>query len=195
MKAAGYLRVSTSEQNTDMQRLEILEYCKRQGWPEPQFFEDQGISGGHTNRPAFQKMMAEVRRKKLSHVVVFKLDRIGRKVADLVLTLQEMDACGVRFVSLHDAIDMGTPAGRFMSHILASVAELERENIRERVRAGIAAAKAKGKRLGPKVSVHVDLERVRELLGRGLSQRAVAKELGLTLSTLQRAMARPAASE
>ena len=123
-----------------------------------------------------------------------KLDRLARSVRHLTALAAELEALGVDLVVLDQAIDTSVPTGRLLFHVLASIGEFERDLIRERTRAGIAAAKRRGKRLG-RPRVHVPIARAQELLDEGLSVTAVADELGVSRSTLRRALAKNVPAE
>lgn len=147
-RVALYARVSTDSQSTENQLLELRAYCAARGWSIRQEFIDDGISGAKTSRPGLDAMMIAARRRQIDAVVVWKLDRLGRSLGHLVTLLDELTSLGVAFVSLGEAIDMTTPAGRLQAHILSAMAEFERARIKERVHAGIARARQQGKRLG-----------------------------------------------
>jgi DNA invertase Pin-like site-specific DNA recombinase len=118
-------------------------------------------------------------------VVVYGYDRFARSLRQLVNSLCEFDALGIQFISLHEGVDTSTPNGRLVFGIFASIAEFERELIRERVRSGLAVARARGKRLGCPPS-RVDADKVAELHAQGASWRAVARELGVGIGTVGR---------
>jgi DNA invertase Pin-like site-specific DNA recombinase len=139
-----YCRVSTTDQNVDMQLAALREYAERRGWQLAAEYVDHGVSGSREKRPALDKLMADARRRAMDAVVVFRFDRFARSVSHLARALDEFRALGIEFVSLHEAIDTSTPMGRAMFHIAGAFAELEREIIRERVKAGLANAKRRG---------------------------------------------------
>ncbi|MEJ7558626.1 MAG: recombinase family protein [Pedobacter sp.] len=135
----GYARVSTADQNLDMQFNALTEYgCKT-------IFQEK-ISGKNTDRPELKKLLESLR--KGDEVVVWKLDRLGRSLRDLVDLVAVFDKQGVNFISLQDHINTTTATGRFTFNIFASLAEFEREIIRERTKAGLVAARARGKKGG-----------------------------------------------
>ena len=147
-----YARVSTTNghQDPEVQLSALRQYCAGRGWTVTHEFVDHGVSGAKARRPALDELMHAARKGTVDFdaVVVWKLDRFGRSVQHLTTAIQELSDAGVAFVSMTDNIDMSTPAGRLMFHMLAAMAEFERELIRERVRNGMRNAKAKGKRLG-----------------------------------------------
>jgi DNA invertase Pin-like site-specific DNA recombinase len=148
MRVAAYARVSTAEQTCENQLMELRQYCTARGWPSPVEYVDTGISGSKDRRPALDNLIRDARRRRFDVVVCWRLDRLGRNLRHLVSLLDDLQALGVAFVSLGEGIDCTTPAGKLQLHILAALAEFERERIRERVLAGLQRAKAQGKRLG-----------------------------------------------
>lgn len=182
-RAAIYARVSTHNgQNPEMQLNELRAYCKRRGWEVAGEFVDKGISGAKEHRPALDRMLSLCRKRSIDAVVVYRYDRFARSLRQLVNALEEFRALGVDFVSLHEGVDTSTPNGRLVFGIFASIAEFERELIRDRVRSGLAAARSKGKRLGrPRVAV--DIAKISHLRSEGASWPRVARELGVSVGT------------
>ena len=187
MKCAIYCRVSTAEQNTQMQVQELRDYCKRRDWEITDEFIDAGVSGSKESRPALNRLLADAKRRKFDAVLVYRYDRFARSLRQLVNALTEFDALGIHFISLHEGVDTSTPNGRLVFGIFASIAEFERELCRSRVRSGIAAARAKGKTLG-RPRVVVDIAQIRHLREQGCSWRAVSRELGIAAETAQRGL-------
>ena len=187
IRAASYARVSTrNSQNPEMQLEELRAYCQRREWEIAGEYVDQGISGAREQRPALDRLLTDCRKRLVDAVIVYRYDRFARSLRQLVNALEEFRALGVDFVSLHEGVDTSTPNGRLIFGIFASIAEFERELIRERVKSGIAAAKARGKRLGrPKASV--DASRVAVLRSQGHSWAAISRQTGLSKGTAQRA--------
>ena len=144
MKAALYARVSTRDQQTlDLQLKAMRRYVKIRKWKTT--IELKDVGSGANERPKREEMMKLARRRELDVILVWRLDRWGRSLPDLVVTLQELNELGVGFISINEALDLTTPSGRAMAGLLAVFAEFEREILRERVRAGIAQAREKGK--------------------------------------------------
>ncbi len=192
MKAAIYARVSTlAGQNPEMQLREVRAYCERRGWDVAGEFVDVGVSGVRERRPELDRMLAVCRRRQADAVVVYRYDRFARSLRQLVNALVEFDALGIQFVSLHENVDTTTPGGRLVFGIFASIAEFERELIRERVKSGIAIARARGKRIGRPRAL-VDSRRIVALREAGRSWRQIARELGIGAAT---ARARAAAAK
>lgn len=174
----GYARVSTQDQNLELQ-IEALTKagCKK-------IFEDK-ISGSRSVRPGLAQTLEVLREK--DTLVVWKLDRLGRSVKNLVDLVGELHKRGVQFKSLTDAIDTGTPSGRFFFHVMASLAEMERELTIERTRAGLSVARQLG-RVGGRKRQMTDSKIVsaKKLLASGVPPRDVAKNLGVSVPTLYR---------
>jgi putative DNA-invertase from lambdoid prophage Rac len=147
-RAFLYARVSTvdKEQNPEVQFSEMREFCRRRDWTLTEFTDK--MSGTKSRRPQFQEMLRQVRQGKCDVVIVFRLNRFARSTRELVNWLDEFQALGVDFVSLHESIDTSTPQGRLLYRIMAALAEFEVDIIRENVRAGLAHARSKGVRLG-----------------------------------------------
>src|SRR5690348_3967174 len=187
MRAALYARVSThAGQNPEMQLAELREYCGRRGWEIAGEYVDTGVSGARERRPELDRMLALCRRRQVDAVVVYRYDRFARSLRQLVNALEEFRTLGIEFISLHEGVDTSTPNGRLIFGIFASIAEFERELIRDRVRSGIAAARSKGKRLGrPKVSA--DATKIAALRASGASWSEITAQLGTSAGTAKRA--------
>jgi putative DNA-invertase from lambdoid prophage Rac len=135
MRVGLYARVSTLDQQTLPLQIRLLrEYAAKRGWSVTAQVKE--VASGAADRALRQKLMDSARRREIDLVLVWRLDRWGRSVADLVSSLQELIALGVGFISLTEALDLTTPTGRAMAGLLAVFAEFEREILRERVRAG-----------------------------------------------------------
>jgi DNA invertase Pin-like site-specific DNA recombinase len=147
MRAAIYARVSTLDQEPENQLGELRRYVEARGWTAKEFV-DRGVSGAKDRRPALDQLLADAKRRKFDVLVCWRLDRLGRNLRHLVTMLEELHGLGIAFVSLGEGIDCTTPAGKLQLHILAALAEFERERIRERVLAGLQRARAQGKQLG-----------------------------------------------
>ncbi len=182
---AVYVRVSTLDQNTAMQREDLLRFAEKRGWSVYEIY-DEKRSGYTDKRPEYQRMMADARRRKFDVVVAWRLDRVFRSVKGLLTTIDELTALGVDFVSFSDQIDMTTPSGRLMLTVLGAVAEMERAIILERVKAGVAHAKSKGVRFGRPVTRPDG--KIHQLRQKGTSIRNIAKELGVAVGTVERSL-------
>ena len=187
MRVALYARVSThAGQDPTVQLRELREHCERRGWEIGAEFTDVGVSGAKERRPQLDQLLAACRRRHFDAVVVSRYDRFARSLRQLVNALSEFEALGIQFVSVHEGVDTSTPNGRLVFGIFASIAEFERELIRDRVRSGIAAARARGKRLG-RPRRQVDVSRVAALRAEGLSWRDVGRELSVGVATARAA--------
>jgi len=185
--AAIYARVSTHNgQNPEMQLGEVRAYCQRREWTVAGEYVDTGISGSKEHRPALDRLLSDCRKRRVDAVVVYRYDRFARSVRQLVNALEEFRSLGIDFVSLHEGVDTSTPNGRLVFGIFASIAEFERELIRDRVRSGLAAAKARGKQLG-RPRVMVDGLRIAELRAEGRGWKSIAAELKVGVGTILRA--------
>jgi putative DNA-invertase from lambdoid prophage Rac len=154
-KVVLYARVSkvNGHQNPEVQLSALRTHCAAKGWTVVEEYVDHGVSGAKKKRPYLDKMMAAAKKGTLDFdaVLVWKIDRFGRSVQHLCNAVKELDEAGVAFISMTDNLDMSTPAGKFMFHMLSAVAEFERELIRERVKAGLKDAAAKGHFPGRKI--------------------------------------------
>jgi DNA invertase Pin-like site-specific DNA recombinase len=188
MNAAIYARVSTNNghQNPEMQLRELREFCQRRGWEIAGEYTDNGVSGAREHRPQLDRLLADCRKRLVDAVVVYRYDRFARSLRQLVNALEEFRALGIGFVSLHEGVDTSTPNGRLVFGIFASIAEFERELIRDRVRSGLALAKSRGRRLG-RPRVVVDASKVVRLRAQGESWAAISQGLGIGKGTAQRA--------
>jgi DNA invertase Pin-like site-specific DNA recombinase len=186
-RAALYSRVSTGSQEPLNQLMALRSFGAARGWQLVEF-TDSGQSGVKERRPALDELMAAVRQRKVDVVATTKLDRLARSVHHLVAMVKEFEALGVDLVVLDQAIDTTTPSGRLLFHVLASVAEFERDLIRDRVLAGLRRARSQGRRIGRPRKI-LDLGRARLLLEGGRSLRSVAREMGCGASTLSARLA------
>lgn len=185
MKVGLYARVSTQEQQTlTLQRDAMAAYATQRGWSIVTIVEEVG-SGSHARRQR-EELMRAARRRTIDAILVWRLDRWGRSLADLVATLHELQALEVGFISLREALDFTTPTGRAMAGLLAIFAEFEREILRERVKAGIVQARQRGTRHGRPPTVAHWAEEVRHLYAVGLSKSAIARQLGISRTSVRR---------
>jgi DNA invertase Pin-like site-specific DNA recombinase len=181
-RAAIYVRVSTAEQETDLQEHELQEYCERRGWSWV-VYRDKGQSGAKNDRPALTAMMSDLRRRKIDVVVVWALDRLARSLKQLLSIADECRSVSVDLVSLKQSVDTTLPAGRLTFQVLGAVAEFEREMLRERVKAGMAQARRSGKHIGrpARRNLHADeIGKMRLLRSQGTSVRKLATDFGTT---------------
>jgi DNA invertase Pin-like site-specific DNA recombinase len=184
-RAGLYARVSSNDQQTiPLQIRALREYAARRGWTIA--LQVKEVGSGASQRQRREKLLEAARRREIEGVLVWRLDRWGRSVADLLTTLQELDHLGVGFVSLTEALDLTTPAGRAMAALLAVFAEFEREILRERVRAGLAHARQNGKKLGRPVSAGLQADQVRRLYRTGVSKSEIARRLRIGRTSVRR---------
>jgi len=204
MRAAIYARVSTAEQNSDLQLREIGEYADRQGWEIVDTYQDI-ISGAKASRPGLNQLMLDARARKFECLLVWKLDRFGRSLVDCLNNIKFLEDHGVRFIAVTQGLDtdIQNPASQFLLHVLGAAAEFERSLIRERTQAGrlryqqdykagrvgktVYSRSGKNMPIGrPKRIFNRD--RVIELRQKGASIRAIAKQLGVGAGTVTRTL-------
>jgi putative DNA-invertase from lambdoid prophage Rac len=187
-RAGLYARVSTNDQQTlPMQTRALREYATRRGWTLA--VQIREVGSGAIERHAREQLMEAARRREIDVVLVWRLDRWGRSVADLLATLQELEHLGVGFVSLTEALDLTTPAGRAMAGLLAIFAEFEREILRERTRAGLAHARQNGKQLGRPMTAGLQATEIRKLYRAGVAKAEIARRLGIGRTSVRRILA------
>jgi DNA invertase Pin-like site-specific DNA recombinase len=185
LRAGLYARVSTQDQQTiPMQTRALREYATRRGWTIA--LQVNEIGSGASQRERREQLLEAARRRAIDVVLVWRLDRWGRSVTDLLATLQELEHLGVGFVSLTEALDLTTPAGRAMAALLAVFAEFEREILRERVRAGLAHARQNGQRLGRPLTAALHSDQVRKLYRAGASKAEIARRLVIGRTSVRR---------
>ena len=174
----GYVRVSTNEQNTDLQRNALM------GADCELIFQDK-ISGKTSERPGLKKALRSLQPG--DTLVVWKLDRLGRSMRHLVMLTEELRERGINFRSLTDSIDTSTPMGRFFFHVMGALAEMERELIIERTRAGLTAAREKGRIGGRRRIMTPDvISRAERMLALGATLHQIALVLEVSVKTLYR---------
>src|SRR5438046_588891 len=184
-RAGLYGRVSTNDQQTlPVQSRAMREYAVRRGWEIA--LQVREVGSGAAKREAREKLLEAARRREIDVVLVWRLDRWGRSVTDLLATLQELEHLGVGFVSLTEALDLTTPAGRAMAGLLAIFAEFEREILRERTRAGLAQARLNGQRLGRPLTAARKADQVRKLDRAGTSKAEIARRLKIGRTSVRR---------
>jgi DNA invertase Pin-like site-specific DNA recombinase len=187
-RAGLYARVSTQDQQTiPMQTRALREYATRRGWWIA--LQVKEIGSGASQPEKRERLLEAARRREIDVVLVWRLDRWGRSVTDLLATLQELEHLGVGFVSLTEALDLTTPAGRAMAGLLAVFAEFEREILRERVRAGLAHARQNGQRLGRPLTAALRADQVRKLYRAGATKSEIARRLKIGRTSVRRIMA------
>jgi DNA invertase Pin-like site-specific DNA recombinase len=185
MRVVTYQRTSTRDQFPENQSRELLLYATARKWVIQREYVDFGFSATDKKaRPAFDELMRDARRRRFDCVLVTKLDRWSRNLKSLILSLDELTALGIAFVSLNEGIDGSTAAGKLQLNILGSFAAFESARISERVKSGLNRARANGVKLGRKRPKQATDEAIAAL--DGLSVRAAAAKLGVSKSFLQK---------
>jgi DNA invertase Pin-like site-specific DNA recombinase len=190
-RVAIYLRVSTSKQDTNNQRRELMAVAARSGWDIVRVYEDAGISGakGRDKRPGLDAMLKAVNAREFDMVAAWSVDRVGRSLTDLLGILQSLHDKGTDLFLHQQGLDTSTVAGKAMFQMLGVFAEFERGIIRERINAGLARAKENGTKLGRR-SVKPSVEaRIRELKAGGMGILKIGRTVGVGTSVVQRVVA------
>ncbi len=187
LRVGIYARISTHDQQTlPLQVKAMRQYARRRSWKVVKAVEDVG--SGASERPQREELINAARRRQIDAILVWRLDRWGRSLLDLIGSLQELSTLGVGFVSLCEALDLTTPSGRALAGMLAVFAEFEREILRERVKAGIAQARARGQLHGRPPTVKARSAEIKRLFARGLSKREIAKRLNVGRTSVRRVL-------
>jgi DNA invertase Pin-like site-specific DNA recombinase len=188
-----YARVSTHDQQTlSLQMRAMREYAAKRRWTIAVQIKEVG--SGAAARELRENLLAASRRREIDVVLVWRLDRWGRSLVDLVVTLKELAELGVSFVSLTEALDLTTPTGRAMAGLLSVFAEFEHEILRERIRAGIAEARLRGKRFGRPLTAAKKAGQIRKLYRAGVSKAEIARRLEIARTSVRRILASKAAT-
>ena len=183
IRVAIYARVSTQDQSTESQLLDLRKYVSERGWHSFKEYTDNGVSGTTDSRPALNQLMNDARKRRFDMVLVWRFDRFARSTRHLINALEEFKNLRIDFVSYQENIDTSSPLGSAIFTIISAVAQLERDIIAERVKAGLRKAVANGKKLGrPKLDV--DVEEIHRLRAKGLSLRDIAKATGISRTTV-----------
>jgi len=185
-RVAIYARVSTTDQSTDSQLLDLRRYVADRGWHTFKEYTDNGISGTKDNRPALNELMNNARKRRFDVVLVWRFDRFARSTKHLILALEEFRNLGIDFVSYQENIDTSSPLGSAIFTIISAVAQLERDIIAERVKAGLRRAVEAGKQLGRPNGTSLDVEAIYRLRSEGLSLMQIAKALNTSKSSVAR---------
>ena len=190
LRVGLYARVSTHDQKTlPLQLLAMRDYAKKRSWAVA--VEVQDVGSGATTRPQRETLIEAARRREIDLVLVWRLDRWGRSLVDLVNTFQELNALDVGFVSLCEALDLTTPSGRALAGMLAVFAEFERDILRDRAKAGIEQARKDGKPHGRPMTAGKLVPEMKQLRKDGLSKREIAKRLGISRTSVIRWLGPP----
>lgn len=176
MRVGIYTRVSTQDQKTlPLQLSSLRKYAKARKWTI--VFEVEEISSGTKERKKRKELIHAARKRELDAILVWKLDRWGRSLHDLIATLEELSELGVGFVSLTEAVDLTTSIGRAMAGVLSVFAQFERDMLGERVKAGIAQAREKGGRHGRPRTMFKHEAKIKRLFAQGVSKAEIARKL------------------
>jgi DNA invertase Pin-like site-specific DNA recombinase len=181
--AAIYARVSTLDQDPEMQIRELRAYARHRGLAIAEEFVDR-VSGLRDDRPQLNRLWQQVRAGKVSTVLVWKFDRFARSTKQLIDALEEFRHLGVAFVSITEQIDTSSPMGKAMFTVISAIAEFERSLISERVRAGIAKARAQGKRHGRPRITEETVRQIRRLRKQKKSLAQIANQMGVSRQTV-----------
>src|ERR1700733_2415891 len=183
-----YARVSTHDQQTlPLQVRAMREYAVKRGWTVALSIKEVG--SGADERELRKELMAAARRREIDVVLVWRLDRWGRSLVDLLVTMKELAQLGVGFVSMTEALDLTTPTGRAMAGLLSIFAEFEHEILRERIRAGIAEARLEGKHFGRPLTAAKKAGQIRKLYRAGVSKAEIARRLQIGRTSVRRILA------
>ena len=187
---ALYARVSTDDQNCEMQLHELRDMAERRGWTVFHEYVDQGHSGAKTSRPALDEMLKAMHRGRFGILAVWRFDRLARSLSQLLNILEECRKNRMELVSLSDNLDLSGANGRLLFAVIGAFAEFERHLICERVRSGMESARRRGKQIGRPLNSVVDIEVAERMLADGRGLREVARELGVPVTTLSRRLGR-----
>jgi putative DNA-invertase from lambdoid prophage Rac len=186
LRVAVYCRVSTNDQNCQRQDADLRSFAQKCEYKIHSCFSETG-SGAKNDRAERKKVIELARSRSIDAVLVTELSRWGRSTVDLIMTLELLASYGVSLIAQTGMqFDLSTPHGRLIAQILSSMAEFERELIRERVRSGLAHAKSKGKTFGRPTGGKIadSCDRINQLRSEGMSVRSIAKEVGLSKSAI-----------
>ncbi len=183
MRAALYLRVSTTDQDPESQGREVRQFVAARGWEVTGTYQDVGVSGARVRRPGLDRLLTDAWRGQFESVVAWDLSRIARGVLHALQLLRDFQQAGVRLIFVRQPFDTGGAVGQAVYTMLALFAEFERSLLIDRVRAGMARARAEGKPIGRPPRV-VDFIELRRLRAQGLSLRQIARRTGIPCSTV-----------
>jgi DNA invertase Pin-like site-specific DNA recombinase len=167
-----------------MQLRDLRAYCASRGFLQVSEYVDIGESGATDSRPELNRLMDHARKRQIDAVLVWRFDRFARSTKHLLLALEEFRSKGIQFVSYQENMDTGSPLGQALFTIVAAVAQLERDLIRERVCAGIRNARAAGKSLGRPRRI-VDSDVIARMRSEGASVRQISRDLGVGYGTVR----------
>jgi DNA invertase Pin-like site-specific DNA recombinase len=188
-RIAIYARVSTKHkgQEVETQLQPLREYVRNRGFTVQDEYVDVGVTGTRDRRPHLDRLMKAAQSRQFDAVVVFRFDRFARSIKHLVIALEQFQSLGVDFISLNEAVDTSTPMGKAMFTVIGAMSELESNIIRERVAAGMKRAKREGIHCGRPARIF-NKDKAREMAGKGMSLRVIAKALGVGKDTVRAAL-------
>src|SRR5882762_3356378 len=192
MRAAIYTRVSTADQSVDMQLRDLSKLAASRDFEVVKEYCDEGQSGAKSSRPALDKMLADAKAGKFEVILIWRLDRLGRSLANLIRLLEDFKSWNVALISFSESLDFTTSMGKLFYQLLGAFSEFERETICERTRSGLRAARARGVRLGRRV-VPVDTSEVARLRAGGASYRAISRQMKVSVGSIYSSMRSSAA--
>ena len=187
MRCAIYARVSTSDQSTSMQLRDLQRLAEGRSFEVVKEYCDEGVSGSRNSRPALDRMLADAKAGKFEVILIWRLDRLGRSLGNLIKLLEDFKSWNVALISFSESLDFTTSMGKLFYQLLGAFSEFERETIRERTRSGLRNARARGVKLGRKV-VPVDIAEVRRLRAVGTPYKAISQTLRVSVGSIYRAM-------
>ena len=181
MKTAIYIRFSTEKQDFDMQKHEIDAYLQYRPASDLQFYIDEAMTGSNTKRPQFKAMLNDCKAGKVEKIIVYKLDRLSRSLADLIEAFKLFSEHNVTVHSVQENMDFSTDLGKLFMHLLGSFAEFERSTIIARIKSGLASAKAKGTQLGRPTKIGNEMKAlIRQKFESGISSAHLAAEFKIS---------------
>lgn len=185
MRAALYARVSTTDQQTLSMQMNVMrEFAANRDWSV--VMEVEETSSAVKKRDKKESILQAAKRREIDVIIVWKLDRWGRSLVSMIAELHDLNALGVGFISITEALDFTTPSGKAMTGMLAVFAEFERDMLRERVKAGIAHARAKGKKHGRPKTAALKADQVKQMFNDGANKSKIAKELSMSRTSVRR---------
>ena len=185
IRAAIYCRVSTNDQNVDMQTRDLRKLADGRGFVVVKEYTDEGQSGAKNSRPALDRMLTDAKAGKFEVILIWRLDRLGRSLGNLIRLLEDFKSWNVALISFSESLDFTTSMGKLFYQLLGAFSEFERETIRERTRSGLRAARARGVRLGRRV-VHVDMSEVARMRQAGASYKTISQTLRVSVGSIYR---------
>jgi len=186
-RVALYARVSTTDQSTESQLLDLRRYVAERGWDIFKEYVDEGISGTKDSRPALNELMDDAKKRRFDVVLVWRFDRFARSTQHLMGALDDFQNLGIDFISYQENIDTSSSLGKAIFTIISAVAQLERDIISERVKAGLRRAKENGKRLG-RPRVNLPVQSIRRRRKRGETVEQIAQYYKTSVCTVYRAL-------